>query len=144
MAVGVVGGLIAAYVAVSEYRLKSIAQRAELDIRLARLFAEIVPIANGRAGHVVSETAAAAIVKDRKEITTDLLHDAVISLPVGVPTQAAAIRSIGRLGADYPGLRGSAEGALRALAYVDEVAALKAARAAAVADIAPEDAARRR
>jgi hypothetical protein len=58
---GVAGSLVAVFQALSEYRLKAQAQRAEIDINLSRLFAELVPIANGRQGTVVSEAGMTAV-----------------------------------------------------------------------------------
>jgi hypothetical protein len=65
---GIVGTLAGVFNAVREYRLKSEAQRHQIeaqqatrDVELARLFAELVPIANGRGPAVTSENAVAAL-----------------------------------------------------------------------------------
>jgi hypothetical protein len=145
--VGVAGTLAAVFRALSEYSLKARAQRAELDINLARLFAELVPIANGRQGTVVSEaaiTAALSIpeVVDRvlgadNERERDLISEfAVVYLPVGIAMQAAAVRSLGYLGEEYEQLREPARAALNALRYFADDEDLKPVRAEALAAIA--------
>jgi hypothetical protein len=131
----VIGGLIAAWRGVSEYRLKSQAQRAELDIQLAKHFAAVVPIANGRAGHILSETAVTALTAGGSFSASDL-EAAVVILPVGAPTQAAAIRSLGELGSRYGSLRGPAESALEGLSFLEGDAVLGPARAAALEEMA--------
>jgi hypothetical protein len=134
--VGIVGGLVTAWRAVAEYRLKSQAQRAQLDIDLARHFAEVVPIANGRSGYLLSEAAVTAIVENNPPATEDDLAPALITQPVGVATQAAAIRSLGFLGSRHDSLSEPAQAALETLAFADEVPALASARRAALETLA--------
>lgn len=130
--VGMIGGVVAAWRAVAEYRLKSQAQRAQLDIDLARHFAEVVPIANGRGGCVLSETAVAAITNVKPPASEEDLWPALVTLPVGAAAQAAAIRSLAYLGQKHDSLRASAESALVGLEFVDEDPNLQAARAEAL------------
>jgi hypothetical protein len=113
---------------------------------LARLFAELVPIANGRQGTVVSEAAMTAVfaspeimermlaANDRRE--RDIIRDfAVLDMPVGMAMQAAAVRSLGYLGGEYEQLREPARAALNALDYFEDQA-LKFAHDEAQAAIA--------
>ena len=120
-----------------EYRLKTRTQRAELDINLARLFSELVPIASGSEKTVVSEAAVAALMaqpdftraspaKMRKD-----LHERCVVTPVtGANTQAAAIASLGYLGRTYPALREPATVALEGLSFVTKPSLAKARDAA--------------
>lgn len=134
IALGVVGAPVATGVSVREYQLKARAQRAETEIQLARLFAELVPIANGRGPAHLSEAAATAIAAAKPSFTADDLVRAAVTLPVGAATQAAAIASLGRLGATYEPLRAPARAALESLAYVTDPD-VKAAREAALASL---------
>lgn len=93
------GGGLAAF----EYRLKSKAQRVEIDVQLSKLLAELVPIANGRGG---------------AEMNTE----------VGEATQATAIVSIGYLGGKHRSLNAPARQALDALDFVDKKPKLRPAR----------------
>lgn len=148
--VAVIGSLVAVFQALNEYRLKAQAQRAEIDINLARLFAELVPIANGRGGTVVSEAAMSAVFSSEaimqrmlaaeNESERDVIRDfAVIDVPVGMAMQAAAVRSLGYLGEEYKQLREPARAALNSLDYFTDDRALKPARDDALAAIARAD-----
>lgn len=110
--VGVIGGLVAAGGVVVEYVLKSRSQRAELDIKLAGLFAEIVPIANGRPPGGSSESVVAKLVASGVDAQEAV--DAARPV-VGAATQAGAIRSLGYLGWRYPALRDPARASLKGL-----------------------------
>jgi hypothetical protein len=128
--VAAIGGVWAAFIGVREYQLKSKAQRVEIDVQLSKLLAELVPIANGRGTTVASETAAEVIAQrqEEPEKITEALKSAVIQLPVGEATQAAAITSIGYLGSEHPALREPAHQALQALNFVDDRPNLRPAR----------------
>lgn len=126
---GVLGSLVAVFQALSEYRLKAQAQRAEIDINLSRLFAELVPIANGRQGTVVSEAGMTAVFSSPEimqrliagvnDWERDVIREfAILDLPVGQAMQAAAVRSLGYLGEEYRQLREPASAALNALDYL--------------------------
>jgi len=145
--IGIMGSLVAVFRALGEYRLKARAQRAQIDINLARLFAELVPIANGRQATVVSEAAMTAVFSSEpimermlasdNERGRDVLREfAVIDVPVGLAMQAAAARSIGYLGEEYRQLRAPARAALDSLDYYEETPALKLVRDEALAAIA--------
>lgn len=122
--------LIGGLVALKEYRLKVKAEirltesaNLEADIKLIKLFTEIMNIAHGRAGSYVSENAI-EIFLSQEDIKTELsqelidpprypakskiegvLESSVINLPVGKGAQNAAITSIGVLGERYEILR---------------------------------------
>lgn len=101
--VAAIGGVWAAFLGVNEYRLKSKAQRVEIDVQLSKLLAELVPIANGRGGAEMNAT-------------------------VGEATEATAIVSIGYLGGEHSALNKPARQALDALDFVDDKPKLRAAR----------------
>jgi hypothetical protein len=132
--VAAIGGVVGAAVAIREYRLKARVQRAEMDIHLAQLFAQLVPIANGRGQPALLDAALAPILEKvvadglATEDLKAILDAAFVSAPVGVATQAAAMASMGYLGAEYEALRDSASQSLLALRYADEVPELRQAR----------------
>ena len=130
--VGVVGALVATAVSVREYQLKARTQRAETEINLARLLAELIPVANGRGPGTLSEAAVSALASTKPDFSEDDLARLVVTAPVGVATQAAAIASLGRIGQMYVELRRPVRAGLDALAFVDAVPELKAARLAAL------------
>jgi hypothetical protein len=116
--IAALGTVTAAVVrAVNEYRLKAGSERAQSDVRLTQLFAELVPTANGRGKDYVTKNG-------------EIEH-----APVGEATQAAAIRSLGALGARYEVLREPAQAALRALSFVEDKPNLEPARQESLADV---------
>jgi hypothetical protein len=141
--IAAIGGARAAIVAAREYRLKSAAQRVEIDVQLSKLLAELAPIANGRGPAVVSEAVAETIAQAQvgkgasPAAMEKALEPAVMTMPVGEATQAAAIASIGYLGAEHESLSLRARQALLALDFVDDHPKLAAARKAALAMIDP-------
>lgn len=122
---GIVGGLVAASVSAREYQLEARTQRAEIEIQLARLFSELVPIANARGPATLSEAAVQAIAGANPGFTSDDLLRAAVPVPVGLATQAAAVASIGYLGSKYAELRAPALEALESLGYIDSGPDLK-------------------
>jgi hypothetical protein len=122
--IAAIGGVRAAFLGVSEYRLKSKAQRVEIDVQLSKLLADLVPIANGRGGAVVSEAAAETIARSQVEQKASpsemkaALKGAVVTMPVGEAMQATAITSIGYLGGAHEALNAPARQALHALDFV--------------------------
>lgn len=110
VAVGIVGGLVAASVSAREYQLEARTQRAEIEIQLARLFSELVPIANARGPATLSEAAVQAIAGANPGFTSDDLLRAAVPVPVGLATQAAAVASIGYLGSKYESPAGTVGG----------------------------------
>lgn len=117
--VGVLVAAATAFVSYREYRLKARVDRAETDIKLARLFTELIPIANGRGQSAFSEAAITALTQTNPDWSADDLDRAVVTYPVGTATQGVAIASIGYLGATYKELREPAAAALNGLAYLD-------------------------
>ncbi len=103
-------------VALNEYRLKvktetrlTNSAEVEADIKLLKLFTEIMNIAHARGGSQVSEKAIEIILSQENITKSDLsdldivkiekaLRSAVINLPVGMAAQDAAICAIWALG----------------------------------------------
>lgn len=138
--VGAGSVVIAAWVGLREYRLKSAAQRVEVDVKLSELLTALIPTANGWGNPVVSDSAAGAIAEARAGTADagelrEALEAAVITPPVGEATQAAAISSIGNLGARHEPLRDAARQALLALDFVDGRPPLQRARQTALEKI---------
>ena len=121
---------IGGWLSLREYRLKvraetRIAQSSELesDIKLIKLFIEIMDIAHSRRGTQVSEKAIEAILSPEviKELGLsgsdihDVLRNAVINLPVGVAAQDAAICAVWVLGNKHTVLKPIAIQALTTL-----------------------------
>ncbi len=113
-----------------EYRLKvkaetRLAQSAELeaDIKLLKLFTEMMTIAHARGGSQVSEKAIERILTPEliKELgltghsLRGVLENTIIQLPVGVAAQDAAICAIWVLGSRHDVLRPVAIQALTSL-----------------------------
>jgi hypothetical protein len=137
--VGAIGGVVGYVLKVKEERRLRQSMRAELDVKLSKLFAELMPLANARGESIVSEAAVSHLVQrgavDGGEECS--LNAAVVTIPVGVPTQAAAISVIGQLGADHSVLRRPARDALESLRFVDAVPDLKNARLYALSRVTP-------
>lgn len=121
---------IGGWLALREFRLKvqaetRLAEGAELesDIKLLKIFTEIMNIAHARGGTYVSEKAIEAILSPEviKELglsgekLRDSLDNAVICLPVGVAAQDAAICAIWVLGCKHSLLKPVAIQALQSL-----------------------------
>lgn len=113
-----------------EYRLKVRAERRlteaaeiEAQIKLLRLFTEMMAIAHARGGYKVSEKALEKILtpetlvlfKPGSSELKDLLRDSLISIPVGEASQDAAIASIWKLGKEHDILRSASIRALTSL-----------------------------
>lgn len=132
---GVLAVVVTAAVGLREYALKARAQRAETDIGLAKLFAELLPLANARGPIHVSEAAIQALFAKGEEFYGEELAKRVaFTTPLGAATQAAAIGSLGYLGTSYASLYQPARAAIESLAYVDEYdPTLRAARLSASA-----------
>jgi hypothetical protein len=113
---------ISSWLALRQYRLKlkeeerlSTSARTETDIKLVKAFGELMDVANGRSGHVVSEKTVEFLLA-RKFVSDEELLDptsvgrkleaaAVFTLPVGRGAQDAAIAAIATLGARHEVLR---------------------------------------
>jgi len=121
---------IGGWLSLREYRLKvkaetRLAQNAEVesDIKLLKLFTEIMDIAHGRRGSEVSEKAIEKILSqeviEQLELSgsnlKDILNKAIISLPVGIAAQDAAICAIWVLGKKHSTLTPIAIQALESL-----------------------------
>jgi len=122
---------IAAWVGVLQYRLKVKAEkrlqesnRAEVDVRLSKLFIELMWLAHARAGSHVSEKCIEELFEKgmiTKEDLGDLyslnrkLAACIFDLPVSLASQNAAIASLAVLGNRYEILREPAREGLNSL-----------------------------
>ena len=105
---------ISSFLALKEYRLKLKAEaraanseKAETDVRLLKTFTELMDIANGRGGHVVSEKAIEELFKlkvftdagfqNLESVKKQIGDFPVFVLPVGSAAQDAAIAAIATL-----------------------------------------------
>jgi hypothetical protein len=124
---------VGGWLSLREYRLKvqaetRLARSAELeaDIKLLKVFTEIMSIAHARGGAQVSEKAIEKILTPEmiKELglsgksLTEVLGTAVVNLPVGSAAQDAAICSIWVLGCRHEVLRPVAIQALTSLTHI--------------------------
>ncbi|MFM5331223.1 hypothetical protein ACET9Z_02245 [Aeromonas veronii] len=126
-------GSITAVLGMLTYKLKVKAENnlklkneAEIDIKLIRQFSELITIANGRSGHVISENAIESYLKaypslsDKKKdeikaINDDLEELAVLTIPVGRATQNATAVSLTDLAVKNSILRDAAIAGIEAL-----------------------------
>ena len=128
--VAAIVAIIGATAWIWEYRLKVRAERrlaesAEIEsqIKLLKLFTEIMTIAHARGGYKVSEKAIEMILTPETLQTyppgssdlIDLLRDTLIRIPVGEASQDAAIAAIWKLGKEHEILRGASKQALISL-----------------------------
>ena len=140
----IVGGIFAfvkaSLLAVAEYRLKlqaeeraAASQKAETDVRLLQAFTPLLDLANGRGGYEVSEKIIEELIsrnifgdtdfRDLKSFKKKLSEFPIIYLPVGLPSQDAAIAAVATLGLKYKILREPAVEALEgAKSFRKEVA----------------------
>lgn len=126
---------ISSWLALRQFRLKlkeeerlSSSARTETDIKLVKAFGELMDVAHGRSGHVLSEKAvefllARNVVTDKDlsdpaAISDKLGTAAVLALPVGRASQEAAIAAICALGVRHEVLRELAAQALQSLRAV--------------------------
>lgn len=114
--------------AVWEYHLKSKAEKrlqytsqVEIEIRLLKLFTEIMNIAHGRSGYTVSEKAVEQLFhkdvitkadldnleepENQKKLNKKLASVAILTLPVGEAAQDAAIAAVATLAKNHRVLR---------------------------------------
>ena len=122
---------IAAWVGVRQYTLNAKAERrlresnqAEVDVRLSKLFVELMWLAHARAGSHVSEKCIEELFEKGMITKEDLgnpcvlntkIAACILSLPVGLASQNAAIVSVGVLGRRYEILREPAREGLNSL-----------------------------
>jgi hypothetical protein len=104
---------------VSEENRLAVANRAELDVRLLTLFAELMGKAHARGPSMLSESTVTKIVEQQGSLAPtslselkDLLEACTVVYPVGAAEQDAAIAAIAELGCKYEVLRFPAERAL--------------------------------
>ena len=113
--VGIISTSIGVWLALKGYRIKVSSETrlnksagVEADINLLKLFSELMGIAHARGTYQVSEkaiemllqpdTIRSLVMAGRDINITDLISQAVISIPVGVASQDAAIAAIATLG----------------------------------------------
>jgi hypothetical protein len=123
------GGIVAAVwgglLTLREYKLKLQAEvrlsqsaQVEADVKLLKLFVEIMNVAHGRGESLLASEKLfeAMLPKLREQGQTDVKDAAVVTLPVGGAAQDAAIAAIGELGKRHTLLRSVALQALQSLA----------------------------
>lgn len=106
--------------ALHEYRLKMAAERrqwmtaeVEAEIRLHKIFGELMSTAHGREDYYFSEELAKMVfeelkssgMQDNAKINKEIVERSVFTRPIGIAQQQAAIASITRLACAYPQLR---------------------------------------
>lgn len=99
------GGALSAFIAALGYHQQSRGLRAETDVRLARAFAELVPLANARGPGLLSEAAAGKLAEDdypTADSRSQALNSAILTSPVGKQTQIAVLQVIASLGTEHP------------------------------------------
>jgi hypothetical protein len=112
---GIISTAIGVWLSLKEYRIKALSEtrlnraaRIEADINLLKLFSELMGIAHASGTYQVSEkaiemllqtdTIRSLVASGNNVNFTDLLSQAVVSIPVGVASQDAAIAAIATLG----------------------------------------------
>ena len=121
---------VSTWLSLREYRLKTKAEirmressQAEADVRLVKVFLELMDIANGRSGYTSSEEAISWHLTRIQETNILNLHAlnqeledlSIITLPVGSASQDAAIAAIVTLAEKYEVLRVPAAEAIDSL-----------------------------
>jgi len=106
------------------------AQKIESDVKLLKLFSEMMNLAHARGAQVVSEQVLATALKDPTisaliaSKSLDIADLAVITTPVGVAAQDAAIAAVAALGKKHEILRGAAIQGLETLSTWKEPVAM--------------------
>jgi len=117
VSISIMTAAVAACVAVAEFGVKVWGEKrlqksaaCEIDIRMSKLFTELMWVAHGRGGSEVSEKAIEGLFQkgmisesdcDNLEQLNNKLQACVIVLPVGLASQKAAMVSIAVLGSRY-------------------------------------------
>lgn len=106
---------VGVWLSLQQYSLKVKSENAEKDIELMTLFTKIMSTAHARSGYVSSEKAVEKLfdnnlfteaeLKDPKLLNLKIEEVAVITLPVGLAEQDAAIAAIAELGLRHESLR---------------------------------------
>ncbi len=105
---------IGIWLSLEQYRLKIKSEKAEVDVKLMTLFTKIMSIAHARGGYQVSDSVIeklfeyGALNKDSiKDIENlkEVFKSAILTLPVGVAEQDAAIAAIAKLADRHEQLR---------------------------------------
>jgi hypothetical protein len=134
IAVGVLVTAGSAAVAALEYRLKAKAERAESDTKLARLFADLIPLADGYPDARLPEGLAVALIEEgvltREDFEVDpatrrskaaaMLEGAMVHSPVGLATMLATLQAVAELGARHEVLTRPADVAITTLDHHKE------------------------
>ena len=123
-AAGIVSVAVGVLLALREYKLKvraevrlALSAQVESDVKLLKLFVEIMEVAHARGQSVVvsEKLFEAMLPKLQAAGVSDVKDAAVITLPVGVAAQDAAIAAICELGKKHLFLRPVALRALESL-----------------------------
>jgi uncharacterized membrane protein (DUF4010 family) len=98
---------VGVWLSLQQYSLKLKSEKVEADIKLMTLFTKIMSIAHARGGYTVSEKIIEKIfdnevltedeLKDSRLLNEKLTNAAILTTPVGVAEQDAAIAAIAQL-----------------------------------------------
>ena len=122
--IGIAVAICGAWVTLRDFRLKLRAEarlahsaEVEADVKLLKLFTELMNIAHARGGNALASDKLfeALLPKLRQQGITDVMQAAVISFPVGLAAQNAAIAAIAELGRRHTVLLPAALQALETL-----------------------------
>lgn len=106
---------IGVWLSLQQYSLKLKSEKVEADIKLMTLFTEIMSIAHARGGYTLSEKAIEKIfdnnilspqdLKNPYDLNKKLADIAILTTPVGIAEQDAAIAAIAKLASRHPVLK---------------------------------------
>ena len=116
---------VGAWLSLEQYSLKLKSEKIEADIKLMTLFTNIMRIAHARGGYTVSEKIIEKLfddkilseeeLKDSHQLNQRLVDAAILTTPVGVAEQDAAIAAIAKLVARHEVLKEVALEGLRSI-----------------------------
>ncbi len=127
--ISLISSAVVLWIGILNYRLRVLSEirsqdssRAEIDVKISKLFTELMWIAHGRAGSEISEKfieemfeKELIVGKNAEEVNKEIKDTCILNLPVGLASQEAAIISLGVLGNRYEILKESARIALESL-----------------------------
>lgn len=99
-AIALLATAVGVWLSLRDYRLKVKAQTADIDVQLVKLFTETMEVAHGRGGYLMSEEAIKILVDtaDSDDEVRQKIDSALVTLPVGIAGQDAAIAAVWMLG----------------------------------------------
>ncbi len=106
---------IGIWLSLQQYSLKLKSEKVETDVKLVTIFTKIMNIAHARSGYVVSEKAIEKIfdsgilteseIRNASALNDRLEESAILTIPVGIAEQDAAIVAIAKLGSRHEVLK---------------------------------------